>query len=98
MININSKEVRSSIVKSQLPLRSAIVEILREKNGEMLDADLLVALKVRYGDKHFSNNEINKNLLSLETQGLIHVSILSKNKKKIKQITEHDGYMGVEED
>lgn len=85
-------------MKSQLPLRSAIIEILREKDGEMLDTDLITSLKVRYGDKHFSNNEINNNLLSLETQGLIHVSILSKNKKRIKQITDHDMYMGVEED
>lgn len=85
-------------MKSHLPLRSAIIEILREKDGEMLDSDLFVALKARYGENHFSNNEINKNLLALETQGLIHVSILSKNKKRIKQISDYDVYMGVEED
>ena len=33
------------MVKSQLPLRSAIIEILRLKNGMMLDNDLLIALK-----------------------------------------------------
>ena len=98
MININSEKVKSRIVKSQLPLRSAIIEILRDKDGEMLDSDLLVALKARYGEKYFSNNEINNNLLSLETQGLIHVSILSKNKKRIKQVTDRDMYMGVDED
>lgn len=85
-------------MKSHLPLRSAIIEILREKDGEMLDSDLFVSLKARYGENHFSNNEINKNLLALETQGLIHVSILSKNKKRIKQISDYDVYMGVEED
>jgi len=86
------------VVKSQLPLRSAIIEILRLKNGMMLDNDLLIALKKRYGNYIFSDSEIGKALLTLETQGLIHVQIIQGKKKIIQEIKEHDGYLGVEEE
>jgi hypothetical protein len=85
-------------MKSQLPLRSAIVEILRDKNGLMLDNDLLVALKSRYGELIFSDSEINKALIALETQGLIHVQNITKNKRRIMQVDSEDVYLGVEED
>ena len=85
-------------MKSHLPLRSAIIEILRDRDGEMLDSDLHTALKSRYGGVSFSDNEINRNLISLETQGLIHVSVLSKNRRRIKKIEDVDAYMGVDED
>ena len=86
------------MVKSQLPLRSAIIEILRLKNGMMLDNDLLIALKKRYGNYIFSDSEISKALLTLETQGLIHVQIIQGTKKIIQEINEQDGYLGVEEE
>ncbi|MHA2249986.1 MAG: hypothetical protein ACXAD7_06470 [Candidatus Kariarchaeaceae archaeon] len=87
-------------MKSQLPLRSAIIEILGDKDGLMLDGDLLVALKSRYGDVYFSDSEINKALISLETQGLVHVQYITKNKRRIMKINSEDGsiYLGVEED
>ena len=87
-------------MKSQLPLRSAIIEILRDKDGVMLDGDLLIALKSRYGSTVvFSAAEINKALLALETQGLIHVQLITKNKRRIKKIDSNQmTYLGVEED
>ena len=87
-------------MKSQLPLRSAIIEILRDKDGVMLDGDLKIALKSRYGSSVvFSEAEINKALLALETQGLIHVQLITKNKRRIKKIdSSHMTYLGVEED
>ncbi len=84
-------------MKTKLPLRYAIIEILENKNGQMLDSDLLTALKARYDFKEISLNEINKNLLSLETQGLIHVQVISKYKRMIIKV-EGNMYMGVEED
>jgi len=86
------------MVKSQLPLRSAIIEILRDRDGVMLDNDLMRSLKKRYGSFNFSDSEINKALLTLETQGLIHVQIISRTKKRIMEIKGNDVYMGVEED
>ena len=86
------------MVKSQLPLRSAIIEILRDKDGVMLDNDLMISLKKRYGSFNFSDNEINKALLTLETQGLIHVQIISRTKKRIQEIKGEDVYLGVEEE
>ncbi|MCH8908089.1 MAG: hypothetical protein IH840_13455 [Candidatus Heimdallarchaeota archaeon] len=86
-------------MKSQLPLRSAIVEILREKDGVMLDGDLLIALKSKYGDLYFSAGEINKALIALETQGLVHVQTITRHKRRIMTIKDKDAiYMGVEED
>jgi hypothetical protein len=86
-------------VKTHLPLRSAIIEILRDKDGVMLDGDLLNALKSRYGSSVvFSDGEINKALLALETQGLIHVQMITKNKRRIKKIDSQMTYLGVEED
>lgn len=85
-------------MKSNLPLRSAVIDILRDKDGLMLDNDLVVAIKSRYGGLIFSENEINKALMVLETQGLIHVQFITKNKRRIMQIKSDDVYMGVEED
>ena len=86
-------------MKSILPLRSAIIEILRDRNGEMLDSDLKVALKSRYGGKEFADHEINKSLIALETQGIVHVQVLTKYKKKILALDQKDSaYLGVEED
>ena len=88
-----------SLVKSILPLRSAIMEILSDRNGEMLDTDLTVALNSRYGANEFSIHEINKALIALETQGIVHVQVLTKYKKKILAINRSDQmYLGVEED
>ncbi|MDH5401062.1 MAG: hypothetical protein OEZ01_09870 [Candidatus Heimdallarchaeota archaeon] len=85
-------------MKSQLPLRSAIIEILRDNKGVVIDTDLIIALKSRYGDYNFSNTEINRNLLALETQGLIHVQNITNRRRRIQQIESENVYMGVEED
>ena len=85
-------------MKSLLPLRSAIIEILRDKDGVMLDTDLNVALKSRYGDFSFSKNEINKALISLETQGLVHVQNITSKKRRILEVKGDNVYLGVEED
>ncbi|OLS23873.1 MAG: hypothetical protein HeimC2_24820 [Candidatus Heimdallarchaeota archaeon LC_2] len=86
-------------MKSQLPLRSAIIEILRKKDGVMLDSDLPIALKSRYGRTViFSDAEINRALMTLETQGLIHVQLITKNKRRIKRLDKEMTYLGVEED
>lgn len=86
-------------MKSQLPLRSAIIEILRKKDGVMLDSDLPIALKSIYGRTViFSDAEINRALMTLETQGLIHVQLITKNKRRIKRLDKEMTYLGVEED
>ncbi len=86
-------------MKSHLPLRSAIIEILKKKDGVMLDSDLHVALKSRYGSSTvISDAEINRALLTLETQGLIHVQLITKNKRRIKKLDKEMSYLGVEED
>lgn len=86
-------------MKSQLPLRSAIIEILRDKDGVMLDSDLKIALKSRYGaSSNFSDNEIKEALLTLETQGFIHVQMITSTKMRIMEVKGQDVYLGVEEE
>jgi len=67
-------------------------------DGVMLNSDLMSSLKKRYGNYNFSDNEINSALLTLETQGLIHVQIISSTKKRIQEIKSQDAYLGVEEE
>jgi hypothetical protein len=74
------------------------MEVLRDRDGVMLDNDLMTALKSRYGDFNFSNNEINRALLALETQGLIHVQNITRTRRRIQEIKTEDVYLGVEED
>ena len=53
------------------------------KNKTEIIQELKKALKSKYGDLIFSNSEINKALIALETQGLIHVQNITKNKRRI---------------
>jgi len=65
------------------PVYLTIIEILREK-GSMTDTDLLEALRVFYKD--IGMDDLNKNLMSMEISGLIHVSSLTRGKRLIELI------------
>ncbi|MEE9509130.1 MAG: ArsR family transcriptional regulator [Candidatus Bathyarchaeia archaeon] len=64
------------------PLHTSIVEILLKKRGSSTDTDLLSSLKKSYGE--LSLRELNKTLMRLEIDGIIHVSTLTKNKKRVE--------------
>lgn len=64
------------------PLHTSIVEILLKKRGSSTDTDLLSSLKKSYGE--LSLRELNKTLMRLEIDGIIHVSTLTKNKKHVE--------------
>ncbi|MCK4885422.1 ArsR family transcriptional regulator [Candidatus Bathyarchaeota archaeon] len=64
------------------PLHTSIVEILLKKRGSSTDTDLLSSLKKSYGE--LSLRELNKTLMRLEVDGIIHVSTLTKNKKRVE--------------
>jgi len=65
-----------------LPLHTCIVEILLKKRGALTDTELYQALRKSYGDLSF--RELNKTLLSLEIEGIIHVFRLTKNIRRVE--------------
>ena len=65
-----------------LPLHTCIVEILLKKGGAFTDTELCQALRKSYGD--LSLRELNKTLMCLEIEGIIHVFRLTKNTRRVE--------------
>jgi len=66
---------------SVLPLHTLIVEILHERD-ELSDTELYKTLQKTYGE--LSLRELNKSLMCLELEGIIHVFKLTKSKRHIE--------------
>jgi hypothetical protein len=64
------------------PLHTSLVEVLLKRGGSSTDSELLGALKKSYGE--LSLRELNKTLMRLEVDGVIYVSNLTKNKKRVE--------------
>ncbi|MEX2702312.1 MAG: ArsR family transcriptional regulator [Candidatus Baldrarchaeota archaeon] len=77
------------------PLKVLILQIVK-KHQVMLDSDLERQLQ-KYV-KNLSPTELNKALLQLEIEGLIHVSQITKTKRKIEVITPEKQFLIAEED
>ena len=67
-----------------LPLHTCVVEILLKKGGALTDTELYQALRKSYGD--LSLRELNKTLMRLEIEGIIHVFRLTKNIRRVELI------------
>lgn len=63
------------------PLHTVIIELLQRK-GPATDMDLLSMIKEIYSDLSF--NIYNKELMRLEIEGLVHVSALTKGKRRVE--------------
>jgi len=70
-------------------LRMIVYEMIKE-NGVIFDSDLLSELQKKYS---VSKQQINDVLLHLEVMGLIKVSRVSKDKKRIeiRQVEKREG-------
>ncbi len=79
-----------------IPLRSCILAILEKRGDVALESDITQALKDLYGD--YSESELNKALMSLENQGLIHVSWINKSKRRIQKMTKEMDFLAIGED
>ena len=79
-----------------MPLRSCILAVLDKRGGVILESDLEIPLKEMYGE--YSESELNRALMGLENQGLIHVSWVSKTKRRIQKIRGDMSFLGVGED
>lgn len=82
---------------SALPLRSLIVSIVRKRRGVILDDELKRALKKELGTDP-SEGELNRALMQLEINGLVHVSQITKTKRRIEVIEEGTEFLAVDED
>ena len=74
-----------------------ILNILQKRRGIILDDELARALKKEIGTEP-SEAELNSALLKLEINGLVHVSQITKTKRRIEVITEGHEFLHVDED
>jgi len=65
------------------PLNVAIVELL-DKRGPLTDEELYDLLKESYGSVGFGN--LNRELMRMEIGGKIHVSTLTKGKRRVELV------------
>ncbi|MFW9944552.1 MAG: hypothetical protein ACFFB7_06095 [Candidatus Sifarchaeia archaeon] len=82
---------------SVLPLRNVIIDILNKRRGVILDDELARILKKELGDEP-SDAELNQALMQLEINGLVHVSQITKTKRRIEVIKEGTEFLAVDED
>ena len=73
------------------------MNILHKRRGIILDDELGRSLKKEMGNEP-SEAELNSALLKLEINGLVHVSQITKTKRRIEIITEGHEFLAVDED
>ncbi len=86
---------KSKIWKT-MPLSTAVLMVIEKRQGVVLDDELGNILSMEFGD--VSKSEINQTLMNLEIRGLVHVSYITKNKRRIERIKDDMLYMAVGED
>ena len=80
-----------------MPMTNLIVAIVKKRRGVILDDELVRALKKELGTEP-SDAELNSALLQLEINGLVHVSQITKTKRRIEIIGEGATFLAVDED
>ncbi|MFX0044371.1 MAG: hypothetical protein ACFE8Z_00850, partial [Candidatus Hermodarchaeota archaeon] len=69
----------------------------KKRRGVILDDELVRILKKELGDEP-SDAELNQALMQLEINGLVHVSQITKTKRRIEVIKEGTEFLAVDED
>jgi hypothetical protein len=80
-----------------MPLTNLVVSIVKKRRGVILDDELIRALKKELGSEP-SDAELNAALLQLEINGLVHVSQITKTKRRIEVLTGDQTFLAVDED
>ncbi len=80
-----------------MPLRNLIMSVLHKRRGIILDDELIRVLKKELGSEP-SEGELNSALLQLEINGLVHVSQITKTKRRVEIVTEGHEFLAVDED
>ncbi len=79
-----------------IPLKNLIINILEKRQGVIIDDDLERILSREYGE--LSPAELNRALMSLEINGIIHVSQITKTKRRIEKIRSGQEFLSIDED
>ena len=79
-----------------IPLRNLVLELLSKNHGIILDDHLTKLIEKERGK--LSVSQLNKILMQLEIQGLIHVKQSTPTKRLIEIVKAEDQYMAVGED
>ena len=79
-----------------VPLRNLILDLISKNHGIILDDHLTKLIEKERGK--ISLTELNKILMRLEIQGLVHVKQTTPTKRLIEIIKPEDQYMVVGED
>ena len=80
-----------------IPITNLVIQIIKKRRGVILDDELIRALKKELGTEP-SEAELNDALLKLEINGLVHVSQITKTKRRIEVISEGTEFLAVDED
>ena len=64
------------------PLVTLVIEFLQKKQGVLTDVELYKSLREVYDD--LSMSEVNKTLMKLEVDGVLHVYWLTKSKRRVE--------------
>ena len=78
------------------PLTFSVMNIVERREGVLLENDLIRLLESDIGN--FSERELNRALMKLETKGLIHVQSIKKNQRVIKRISSKQKFLAIGED
>ncbi|MFX1485690.1 MAG: hypothetical protein ACFFBS_01040 [Promethearchaeota archaeon] len=79
-----------------VPLRNAILNAIAKRQGILLDNELFTMLQKDFKD--LSYTKLNKALMALEIEGVVHVSQITKTKRRIEVMKEGEGFLLVGED
>jgi len=66
------------------PLVTLVIEFLQKKQGVLTDVELYKSLREVYDD--LSMSEVNKTLMKLEVDGVLHVYGLTKSKRRVELV------------
>lgn len=80
-----------------LPIQTVIMMILRRRRGVIIDDDMNRLIEAEI-DRVPNEQEVNNALMKLEVCGLIHVSQITKLKRRIEMIDENRAFLAIDED
>ena len=78
---------------SPTPLKNLIIYALIRNKGVVTDSELLTLLKKDFAD--LSESKLSQTLMQLEVPGIIHVSRITKNKRRIELTNDGKELFGV---
>ncbi len=78
------------------PLKNMIINILMKRQGIILDDELRTNLENK--NMPVSDTELNDVLMALEIEGIVHVSRITKTKRRIELIKPGQEFLAIGED